>query len=366
MRVSTHRGRDHRGQPLGEVAQHLEGRRSRADDHRGPQHRGGDARARAGSHRPPRATAGARRASVGTSGARPPEVDDPADACLPGRSAERAGGCSGRSARSRDGAQRVDQVVGDVDVVPSPRRSESAVGGVGADDLDVSGPRAVAQALRVTGHDPHPVAGGEQLGDQPAADVAGRSGDEAAPSAGSVVTADSQLVGPRRASAARPGPRSRTGTPGPAPSTRGACAAARRWRRWSGRSRTAAAPSCWVSSHFSGVRERLVHLDHLAVREPHDASGLAAVQHQVAVAPLQPEADPLGDDVGERRDARRSPIRNAQVIALIERSNVVGDDVVGADDQQDQPGGERHHAEPGAGRARCAGGRAGGAPRCRR
>ena len=47
--------------------------------------------------------------------------------------------------------------------------------------------------------------------------------------------------------------------------------------------------------------QRLVHLDVLAVGEPHDATRLVAVQDQLAVLALQAEADALGDPEREPR-----------------------------------------------------------------
>ena len=47
--------------------------------------------------------------------------------------------------------------------------------------------------------------------------------------------------------------------------------------------------------------ERLVHLDVLAAGEPHDATRLVAVQHDLAVLLLERDADALGDEVGDER-----------------------------------------------------------------
>ena len=51
--------------------------------------------------------------------------------------------------------------------------------------------------------------------------------------------------------------------------------------------------------------------------------GLVAVQHQLAVLALQPEADALGDQERDHRAARRTATRNTQVIALIDRRKCV-------------------------------------------
>ena len=96
-----------------------------------------------------------------------------------------------------------------------------------------------------------------------------------------------------------------------------------------------------------GLGDGLVHLDHLAVRQPHDAAGLAAVQHEVPVATLQAEADALGDDVGQRRDDEDGHPEEPgdRVDREMERDR---QDVVGTRGQQHQPGDDRHDAEAGA------------------
>ena len=55
--------------------------------------------------------------------------------------------------------------------------------------------------------------------------------------------------------------------------------------------------------------ERLVHLDVLAVREPHDAARLVPVQDELAVLALQAEADALGDP---ERDHGRDEEQHAE------------------------------------------------------
>ena len=47
--------------------------------------------------------------------------------------------------------------------------------------------------------------------------------------------------------------------------------------------------------------ERLVHLDELAVGQPLDDAGLDAVREDLPVVLLQPQADPVGEAVRERR-----------------------------------------------------------------
>src|SRR5699024_1605193 len=47
--------------------------------------------------------------------------------------------------------------------------------------------------------------------------------------------------------------------------------------------------------------QRLVHLDELPGGEPHDASGLVAMQRQLTVLALQPDTDPLGHHERDHR-----------------------------------------------------------------
>ena len=112
IRLCTHRGRDHHRQPLGEVAQHLERRRSRAEHDRGPQHRGRHAGAEQDlGHLGARAQVRGELLALGLQRA---EVDQPADARLLCGPRHHLAPSAGRSPRSRARAEGVDQVVDDV------------------------------------------------------------------------------------------------------------------------------------------------------------------------------------------------------------------------------------------------------------
>src|SRR6185436_7696720 len=71
----------------------------------------------------------------------------------------------------RASAQGMDQVIGHIDIRQSlPHRSP--VQGVGYCDLDVAGPGPVAELPRVASYAPDGMPRGDQLRDQPPADVA--------------------------------------------------------------------------------------------------------------------------------------------------------------------------------------------------
>ncbi|CAM5717055.1 hypothetical protein SALBM217S_02633 [Streptomyces griseoloalbus] len=140
-------GRDHHGQPLGQIAQHLERRRPRADDDGRPQHGRGHRRV---EEDPPHLGTGPqmRRERVLRHPVRgePAEVDDPAH---PGRVrllGERAGRPAVGVLEVRAAAQRVDQVVRHVDA-PHRRGHGRRVGDVAAHRLDVRRPGVVAQLV---------------------------------------------------------------------------------------------------------------------------------------------------------------------------------------------------------------------------
>ena len=102
------------------------------------------------------------------------------DPGVAGRVGERPGDRALGVLEVRPGADGVDQVVGDVDA--GHRRGQGVgVGGVADGDLDVVEPGQVAQPLGVPGQDADPMARGQQLGHEPAADVAGGAGDQAEP-----------------------------------------------------------------------------------------------------------------------------------------------------------------------------------------
>lgn len=172
-------GGDHHGQPLGQVAEHLEGGRAGADDDGGAEHRGGDP---GGQEDAPDLGAGAqmgRELAVGhPARGESAQVDDAADAGGAGLLGEVPRGQAVGVLEVAPGAEGVHEVVGDVDA-PQGGGERRGVGDVAADDLRLPGPGVVAQFLRSAGEAAHPVAGGDELGDEPAADVTGGSGDQA-------------------------------------------------------------------------------------------------------------------------------------------------------------------------------------------
>ena len=166
---------DHHRQALGEVADHLERDAARADHDRGAELGDGDpglAQRLAGLLARAKVTR-----QVGRGVAQAAEVDDASDA--------------GRGRGAAEGPRRgqvalaialapghgVHEVVGHADA--GQRRPERlGAQHVAGDDLDATGPVAALEALRVAHEHAHAPAGLEQARHQPAADVAGRAGDE--------------------------------------------------------------------------------------------------------------------------------------------------------------------------------------------
>ena len=165
----------HVGQHLGEVADHLERRRPRADDHPGLQHDRGHARgeqdlphlrARTQVSREPRPL-----------GMQAAEVDDAAHAVVVRR--------RGDVPRDRQldrlevvlPAHRVHEVVDDLDAVHRPV-DRGTVAQVALDDVDGCRPRHVAQPLGPSHQHAHVVPGLDEARHEPASDVAGRTGHE--------------------------------------------------------------------------------------------------------------------------------------------------------------------------------------------
>jgi hypothetical protein len=105
------------------------------------------------------------------------EVDQPPDSGRTGGGGERRGRLAVGALEGRR-ADGVDQVVGDVHLVHRGLQRRR-VGGVGPHDLDVVDPGMPPEPVRVTGQHPDPVSGGQQLGDESTADVAGGAGDKA-------------------------------------------------------------------------------------------------------------------------------------------------------------------------------------------
>lgn len=172
--------RHHHGQPLREVAEHLERGRARADDDGGAQDRGrhpgvqqdtADLGARAQVRR---------QLALGhPGGGEPAQVDDPPHPRRLRLLGERVGGAAVGGGEVVAGAERVHQVVRDVYVLE--RRADGhRVGDVAPYDLRLARPRVVAQFVGGTGQAAHRVSRAEQLGHQPAADVPGRPGHQAA------------------------------------------------------------------------------------------------------------------------------------------------------------------------------------------
>ena len=174
---------DHHRQPLGEVAQHLERRRSAAENDRRAQHR----RRHTGvqENLP---DLGPRRQVLGDLAVRPvgrggpvvgqpAEVDDAAHPAGLRRGGEVRGGTAILGREVPPAGEGVDQVVGDVDALEHGRQGGS-VEDVGGRDLDLGRPRDVAQPSLGAGQRAHAEARGQQFGHKPPADVAGGSGDQ--------------------------------------------------------------------------------------------------------------------------------------------------------------------------------------------
>ena len=108
-----------------------------------------------------------------------------------------------------------------------------------------------------------------------------------------------------RGDGGRRGSRSRSSTPWPAPAPSGR--PERRTPLLSTEARSSQRLQRLVLHQAPALvlAERLVHLEELALGGAHDAAGLAAVQHQLAVAALQAQADPLGDPEGRAAGGRR-------------------------------------------------------------
>ena len=96
-----------------------------------------------------------------------------------GTAAAVRGDAPGRLFEGRAGAQRVDQVIGDIDILQSVPHPGSLYG-VGCRDLNVAGPGPVTQLPRVTCHAPDTMPRSQQFRDEPAADIARRPGHKTA------------------------------------------------------------------------------------------------------------------------------------------------------------------------------------------
>lgn len=172
-------GGDHGGQAFGEIAQHLEGGRARADDDGGPQHGGGDTRAQQDA--PDLGTRPQMRgqAPLGHAlGGEAAQVDDAPHARSPGPCPEVPRGLTLRLLEVAARTEGVHQVVRDADAAHGARDG-TGVGDVRGHDLDIARPWMVAQPARRADQAAHPVARGEQLRYQPAADVPRRTGHQA-------------------------------------------------------------------------------------------------------------------------------------------------------------------------------------------
>ena len=169
--------RDHHRQPGREVAQHLERRRSRAEDDRRLQHRGRDAAREEDlpDLHPRREVV----AQLALRRVEPGEVDDPPDARLLRRSTERAGQLAVALDEAALAVHRVQEVVGDVDVGEGLGEGLRR-GRVTLDDLDPVAPPPVGHLGVVTGEGAHGPPLVEEAGDESRPDVAGDTGDEGA------------------------------------------------------------------------------------------------------------------------------------------------------------------------------------------
>ena len=210
-------GGDHHRQPLGEVAQHLEGQRPGPDHGGGAQCRGRDA---AGQQDLADLGPGAQVLAEVVVVGQATEVDDALHPGLPGGRGERAGDRLLGALEVRARADRVDQVVGDLDAGHCPGQ-RLGIRGITDGHLDVVVPRQVAQPVRVPGQDADPVAGGQQLGHQPSADVAGGAGDQAEAAVRGVHGAQSAGRARAGATCGGPGARDRATYRGAPPPTGG-------------------------------------------------------------------------------------------------------------------------------------------------
>ena len=166
-------GGDHDRQDLGEVSQHLETRRTRADDDGGTKLDRLD-RSR-GEHLPDVVAAAEMRAEVGVVVAEPAEIDD----------ARHSGRFGGAPEVLRDGpfsghpvgalADAVDEEHRDVDAF---HRGAQVAADVGAHHLDVLVPRCRVELAGIPHHAADGVSSCEELGDETAADIPRCAGDE--------------------------------------------------------------------------------------------------------------------------------------------------------------------------------------------
>ena len=165
----------HVRQHLGEVPDHLERGRPRADDDSGLEHDGRHPRgeqdlphlhARAQVAREPR-----RR------GMQAAEVHDAMHAVLVRRRGDVAGDRQLGRLEVVGSAHRVHEVVDDLDIGHRPV-DRGAIAEVALDDVDRCRPRHVAQSLGPAHEHPHVMPGLDEAGHEPSADVAGRAGHE--------------------------------------------------------------------------------------------------------------------------------------------------------------------------------------------
>jgi hypothetical protein len=163
-------GRHHRRQDLDQVAQHLERRAARPDDDGGAQ-LGARHRARR-QHLPNLVAASEVGRQLGRLVvAEPAQVDDLVEAGI-GRSVSDVGGHLAIALLPvAVPADRVQQVVHGAG--PGARVGQGlGIGGVAAHHVDRALPLLGVELGRGTDHCPHPMAGGDQLGNQPSSDVA--------------------------------------------------------------------------------------------------------------------------------------------------------------------------------------------------
>ena len=160
--------RDHRRQPVGEVAQHLEAGRPRPDDHGRLQHRRGHAR---GHQQVADLDPGGQvLAQLDALRVQAGQVDGAADVLGLRGQAELAGELGVPLGEARLPVHRVQQVVGDVDTAAGLLEHQAAVG-VALDDVDPRGPRPRLHLGRRPGEHADRPPGVEQPGHHPGADV---------------------------------------------------------------------------------------------------------------------------------------------------------------------------------------------------
>ncbi len=185
---------DHDRQPLREVAQHLERRRTRTEDDRRAQDRRRHPRGEKDVTDLGPRTQVRRQLALGHPGrGQPAQVHDAPHAGGPRPLTEDTGRRAVGLLEAGPAAQGVDQVVGDVDV-PHRRAEGLGVGRIPLGGLDLAGPGVVPQLLGVARQAAHPVTGVQEFGYEPAPDVPRGAGHQASQPASVVASLHGRSV----------------------------------------------------------------------------------------------------------------------------------------------------------------------------